>query len=71
MQLTINSTEIETFCIKRKVAELVRKNKIYQIDGKNDRYLVAEIQREIGLNTFSDTITRRAREIRRIIKKES
>lgn len=68
---TLKSTELEFYSIKKIVADLIRKNPVYQIDGKNDRYLVAEVQREAGQFVFSDSVTRRAREIRNILKQNA
>ena len=67
MEQIIKSTELEYFSIQKVVADLIRKNIIYQIDGKHDRYLVAEIQRDFP-NAFSDSITRTARFIRMMRK---
>ena len=61
---TIKSTEIEYLSIQHCTARLIRENKIYQLDGKNDKYLVAEVQRELGSDVFSDSVTRIARKIR-------
>ena len=54
------------YSITKMVANIIRKNPIYQKDGKHDKYLVAEIQREMGFNVWSDTITRCARKIRQL-----
>ncbi|MAH47055.1 hypothetical protein CMI37_14605 [Candidatus Pacearchaeota archaeon] len=64
IQQTLKSTEIEFFSINKIVLDIIKLNPIYQRDGKHDRYLVAEVQRD-SPNTFSDTITRAARKIRR------
>lgn len=63
MEITLKSTEIENFSIIHEVAKLIRKNPIYQLNGKWDRMMVAEIQRYFP-NTYSDSITRAARQIR-------
>lgn len=50
------------------VRSLIYANKIYQIDGKHDRYLVKEVEREMGYDVWSDSITREARKVRRNMK---
>ncbi|MEK6882962.1 MAG: hypothetical protein AABY22_25280, partial [Nanoarchaeota archaeon] len=64
--ITLKSTELNYYSIFKVVSDLIKKNNIYQLDGKNDRMLVAEVQREMGFNAFSDTITRTARRIRQL-----
>lgn len=50
------------------VRSLIYANPEYKLDGKHDRYLVKEVEREMGYNVWSDTVTREARKIRRSIK---